>query len=112
MKRSSFTAKACTIVDCESAVKTLPLMNTVSAGRTLCAGAIPREPSSRQAKIPAPAPSVLNGRGMCTSGLSLIEHRDAVDLDIDAGPVRHTAGTRARDLLAGHILAKGLVEGR
>src|ERR1700760_1625814 len=105
-KRSSLTAKACTIADRESAVKTLPLMNTVSAGRTSRPAATPREPSSRQAKAPAPAPNIANGRRMCISGfsasMSLVEHRDAVDLDIDAGAVRHTAGTRPRDLLAGH----------
>ena len=43
---------------------------------------------------------------------SLIEHGDAVDLDIDTGPVRHAAKASSRDLLAAKVLAKGFVEAR
>src|SRR5882757_6497792 len=39
-----------------------------------------------------------------------IEHGDAVDLDIGAGSMQHTAETGSRDLLAREVLAEGFVE--
>ena len=43
---------------------------------------------------------------------SLIEHCDAVDLDIDARSVRYAAGTSSRYFLSGHVFAKGFIEAR
>jgi hypothetical protein len=42
---------------------------------------------------------------------SLIEHCDAVDLDIDARSVRYAAGTSSRHFLSGHVFAKGFIPG-
>src|ERR1700674_1987963 len=52
--------------------------------------------------------------GICriVIAFSSIEHRDAVDLDVDAGAVRRRADAGPRHLLAVEHVAKHLVEAR
>src|SRR5262245_15967913 len=52
------------------------------------------------------------GRHLLMRLPSLIEHGDAVDLDIDTSSVRHAAKTGSRYLLAAKVLAEGFVEAR
>src|ERR1700741_5060737 len=53
---------------------------------------------------------------LSTSGVqalrSLVEHGNAIDLDVDTGAVRRAAGAGAGHLLAGHVLAERFVEAR
>ena len=51
-------------------------------------------------------------RSLLMRALSLIEHGDAVDLDIDTGSVQHAAETSSRYFLAAKVLAKGFIEAR